>query len=271
MIACRRYKLNTNCQVGIYRLNQNLLTRICKVRNGDQAPQSILDANGFNRAVFSVVTTRQVIDINQVSIVIVDNIPIVRYGLRDLLEKQSGMKVQAEACTADEAVGLIRSIRPDIIILEKSIFCGDSIATLERMVREYGGKLLAYTNDISCGSVQSFLDQGGKGFVLKADPLVELTNAIEALISGKTYISSRLRRSKSSIACAHPQQVELLSRREVEIAELVAQGYTSAEIADCLCISRRTVETHRHKIMKKLSISSRAELVALMKSNLMLL
>lgn len=206
-------------------------------------------------------------NINQISFVVVDDIPIVRYGLQYFLNRQNGMLVKAEASSEEEAIYAISTSSPDIVILEKSMFSSKSITFLAGLTREYGGKLLAYTNDSNTNSARSFLDLGGKGVVFKLDPLEELARAIQSLVSGKEYLSLTYRRPNSLRSSGISPQAGILSQREMEIAELVAEGYTSPEIANVLCISQRTVETHRYKLMKKLCISSRSELVALMKSN----
>jgi len=204
---------------------------------------------------------RQVIVIDTVRIMIVDAVPIVRYGLRSYLEGVDGVAVKAEAGSAAEALDLIKIQKPDIVLADPSFLSKQSITDIRQLIHGFGGKLLAYSSSRDVEHARLFLEMGGDGFASKQASLDELQEAIRAVAKGILYLSPSLVKDISDEQKISLSALHILSDREIEVVKLVVEGYTSAQIADRLCISRRTVETHRRNVMKKLCIQSRAELV----------
>jgi DNA-binding NarL/FixJ family response regulator len=202
-----------------------------------------------------------------ISLLITDDHHMVRQGVRALLESQPGFEVVGEASTGREAVDLARLMQPNVLVLDW-MMPGLNGMEVTRLVGEASPKtrvliLSMYSNE---AYVSEALRAGALGYVLKGSPINELVKAIQTIMKGRRYLSPPL--SERSIE-AYLQKskdtsldtYEILTTREREILQMVAEGYTNVEIADELKISPRTVETHRANLMRKLNIRSQAELV----------
>jgi DNA-binding NarL/FixJ family response regulator len=198
---------------------------------------------------------------NTVKILIVDQYPVIRFGLAYFLEKQWSFEIVGEAGSIDDAIQQVRSHKPDVIVMDVFNFNGDGIEATREILREQPGNILAFSKNQSWDNISAFLHAGGLGFVLKQSSLTDLVTAINAVAEGNVWISPSVRKVTSASAQKPKTADEILSTREREIAMLVARGLTSSQIADQLCVSRRTVESHRYRIFKRLKIESRAQLV----------
>jgi DNA-binding NarL/FixJ family response regulator len=198
-----------------------------------------------------------------VKILIADDHKIMRDGLRQLLEKEAGMDVVAEAKDGFETMQLAEQLRPDIIIMDISMSGLNGMdATRHIMAKEMGCRIIALSMHADKRFVAGMFEAGAMGYLLKDCAYDELIKAIQQVLSGRTYLCSlisgvvihdyvqRLRKSK-------PVQ---LSLREKEILQLLAEGHNTKQIAAKLRVSIKTVETHRQHIMSKLSIFSIADL-----------
>jgi two-component system response regulator NreC len=198
-----------------------------------------------------------------VKIIIADDHKIMRDGLRNLLDKESGMEVVAEAKNGREAVRLAEELRPDILVMDISMEDLNGMdATRQIVGKGLGPRIVALSMHADKRFVAGMFEAGAMGYLLKDCAFDELLAAIRQVMSGRTYLCSmisgvvirdyiqRMRKSESS----------LLSPREKEILQLLAEGSTTKRIADQLKVSVKTVETHRQHIMDKLNIFSIAEL-----------
>ncbi|MFQ5809844.1 MAG: response regulator [Armatimonadota bacterium] len=198
---------------------------------------------------------------------IVDGHAPCRDGLRSLLDQEEGFGVVGEAASGSEAIRLAGRSDVDVLVTE--------IATRGTPGEDIAAKLLAKRPDLHVvvltmledeHYLRKFLAIGVKGFVLKRSPTQELMRAIRAAIKGQHYVDPALTphvmaACVSNAAQAAPEEPELLSPRAKEICYLLALGYTSREIARRLQLSPRTVEAHRARLMKKLSLTSRWDIV----------
>jgi two-component system response regulator NreC len=198
-----------------------------------------------------------------VKILIADDHKIMRDGLRLLLKNEKGMDVVAEAQNGHETVQLAEQLRPDIIIMDISMDDLNGIdATRQITGKGLGCRVIALSMHADKRFVAGMFEAGAMGYLLKDCAYDELVKAIQQVLSGHTYLCSmisgvvirdyvqRLRKSKSP----------LLSLREKEILQLLAEGHNTKEIAGRLKVSTKTVETHRQNIMNKLNIFNIAEL-----------
>ena len=196
-----------------------------------------------------------------IRIVIADDHAIVRQGLRRLLEAEVDCEVVAEAGDADTARRYVRGHRPDVLVLDLSMPSGsglDAIATIREETP--ATQIVVLTMNDASSAARQALSAGALGYVLKDAALEELVEAVRCASSGKTYLQpalgAKLAREGLSRAPGN------LSGREVDVLRLLAVGHTNAEVAGQLYLSVRTVEAHRARLMQKLQLSSRAELVS---------
>lgn len=201
-----------------------------------------------------------------IKIVLADDHKIMRAGLRSLLEKESDMKVVAEAADGRTAVRMIREAAPDVVIIDITMPDLNGVEATHQILSESADiKVIALSMHSDEQFVSGMLKAGASGYLLKDCAAEELVHAIRAVISGDTYLSPKIasivvedyRRelSKGQIAKA-PE----LTAREREVLQLVAEGETSKRIAARLHVSVKTVEAHRQQIMDKLGIHTVAGL-----------
>jgi DNA-binding NarL/FixJ family response regulator len=203
-----------------------------------------------------------------VRVLLADDHEVIRRGLRAMIERRSGWTVCGEASSGTEALERTRALRPDVLMLDVSM-PGTSSVEVTRTLRSElpDTEILIVTMHESEEMLRTLIGAGARGYLLKSDPTSQVYAAIEALVQHKPYftakVSEALReaflRSISSAATKAP--AALLSGREREIIQLLAEGKSNKEVAATLDISVKTVETHRATIMRKLGVNSIVELV----------
>jgi DNA-binding NarL/FixJ family response regulator len=200
--------------------------------------------------------------------VIAEDHRMVREGIRILLEKAGDIEIVGEASNGQEAILMTRKLSPDVLIMDIMMPIMNGIQAVEN-IRDLNLPvhvlLLSMYSD--AGLVYQALQYGVKGYVLKSSVSDELILAVRALSNGDTYLSSPISEILVERAI-NPQSdsrkddpLSSLSPREKEILQLVAEEYTSAEIAEILFISEKTVEKHRGNLMEKLNVRNIAGLV----------
>jgi two-component system, NarL family, response regulator NreC len=195
-----------------------------------------------------------------ITIVIADDHQVVRSGLRLLLQGEPDMHVVGEAGDADTALRLVTTRSPDVLVLDLNMPGTPSLEALPDLLNT-GTRVVVLTMQEDPAFARTALRAGASGFVLKESASEELVSAVRAAAEGSTYLNPQL---GARLAAAPPEPEGPpgdLTEREAEILRLVALGHTNAEISDQLYLSVRTVETHRAAIQRKLSLSTRAELV----------
>jgi len=201
-----------------------------------------------------------------IRILLAEDHQITREGLRSLLEKEPDMEVVAEAREGRSAVQLAREVLPEVVIMDVTMPELNGMEATRRIVSELEGvKVIALSMHSDASFVSEMLKNGARGYLLKDCAFEELARAIRAVTEGKTYLSPSIsgvvvegylhRLSKTK-----PRAGGVLSDREREVLQLIAEGKSTKEIALKLHISVKTVETHRRQIMKKLDIHTIAEL-----------
>jgi DNA-binding NarL/FixJ family response regulator len=201
-----------------------------------------------------------------IRILIAEDHLMVRAGLRALLERAS-YDVIGEASNGLEAVNLVSSLKPDILLMDIMMPRLNGIQTAER-IRDLklSVQIILLSMHADEGLVRQALQSGVKGYVLKTSTSDELLLAVQAASRGEIYLSTSI----SSILTDNAAQwktgvpdkpLDTLSPREKEILQLIAEAHTSAKIAELLFISEKTVEKYRSSMMKKLKIHNLAGLV----------
>ena len=205
-----------------------------------------------------------------IRVLIAEDHLMVRAGIRALLEKAGDIHVLGEASNGQEAIEMTETFRPDVLIMDIMMPRMNGIQAAENL-REM--KLPTHILLLSMYSDEGFVHQalqcGVKGYVLKSSVSDELLWAVRAIAAGKTYLSSLISdiivesAIHPSAALQDGDPLSMLSPREKEILQLIAEEYTSAEIGKMLFISEKTVEKHRTKLMEKLNVRNLAGLVRL--------
>ncbi|HLH65710.1 MAG TPA: response regulator transcription factor [Solirubrobacteraceae bacterium] len=191
---------------------------------------------------------------------IADDHAVVRRGLRHVLRVEEGFQVVAEAVDLDEARRCVRGHRPDVLVLDLNLPDGSSLAAIPELRAEFPGtQIVVLTMQSEPAYAREALRRGALGYVLKEAAESELIEAVRRAAAGDTYLNPRL--GARVAAAPPPGPPDGLSQREVQVLTLIALGHTSAEIAETLSLSVRTVETHRAHIQQKLRLGSRAMLV----------
>lgn len=199
-------------------------------------------------------------------ILLAEDHKIVREGLRSLLDNEPGLEVLGEADNGRTAVQLTRTMKPDLVIMDVSMPDLNGIEATRQIISERPGtRILALSMHSDKRFVADILKAGASGYLLKDCAFEELVAAIRSVASGQTYLSpgiagpviqDYLRR----LAEPEHSSYALLTPREREILQLLAEGRSTKQIAVYLHVSIKTVETHRRRIMEKLDIHSVAEL-----------
>lgn len=210
----------------------------------------------------------------KIRILIADDHDVVRSGLKMLLRSSPDFSVIAEATDGDEAVRLAGSARPDVAILDISMPKLDGIGATRVIREKYPSvKIIILSVHEDQEYVHEILRAGASGYLLKNASKREIFEAVRSTMQGERFFShgiSRLIidgfiRQDRARPGDHQEEAapkgEKLTRRETEILQYIAQGYTNREIADTLFLSFRTVNTHRANLMQKLDIHDTAGLV----------
>jgi DNA-binding NarL/FixJ family response regulator len=196
-------------------------------------------------------------------ILIADDHEAVRSGLRTIIEAQPNLEVVAEPADGREAILQAIETKPDIAVLDYSMPLINGIEATRRIrARLPKTEVLIFTMHDSEMVIQELLQAGARGYVLKSDTKHHLIDAIKSLANHRPYFSAKVSEALLGSFLARPNgSGSILTNRERGVVQLVAEGYSNKEIATILNISIKTVETHRATIMRKLELSSSADLV----------
>ena len=203
-----------------------------------------------------------------IRILIADDHAIMRRGLRTLLERESDLEVVAEACDGREAVSLARRERPNVVVLDiampnlNGIEAGRQIAEILPDTQ-----IVILTVQADEAYLLSALKAGARGYVLKSSAESEVVDAVRAVSQGKAFFSPKVSRILADDYTRYLQReqatdaYELLTNREREILQLLAEGASNKDIANTLDLSPTTVICHRQHIFQKLNLHSLADLI----------
>jgi len=201
-----------------------------------------------------------------IRILLADDHKIVRDGLRALIEKQSGMEVIAEAGDGRSTVQMVQELLPNLVIMDIAMPDMNGIeATRQITATAPNIKIVALSMHSDKRFVAEMLKAGASGYLLKDCAFEELDNAIRAVIANRTYLSPKIadiiiKDYTRLFPKTEFSVFSILTLREREVLQLLAEGKTTKEISSSLNISAKTVETYRKQIMDKLDIHSIAEL-----------
>lgn len=194
-------------------------------------------------------------------LVLVDDHPLVRDGLRARLEAVAGLEVAGEAGNADEALALAAALEPDLVLMDVGMAGMNGIALAGIFHDRFPAiRVLMLSMHDNVEYVTEAVRAGASGYVLKDSPATEIVRAIETVLAGNTYFSAGLG-ARMIEASAKETPAERLTPRELDILDALAEGLSSKQIAQRNGLSVRTVETHRLNLKRKLNIEGQAELI----------
>jgi DNA-binding NarL/FixJ family response regulator len=200
-----------------------------------------------------------------IRILLADDHKIVRQGLRTLLQKEPYMEVVAEAEDGRASLKLAQQLSPQVVIMDVGMPDLNGIeATRQVLADSPGIKVIALSMHSDRRFVVNMLKAGASGYLLKDSAFEELAAAIRAVMANKTYLSPGVSDVVIKDYISSPKldssAFSVLTAREREVLQLMAEGKSTKQIADRLIVSVKTIETHRQQIMNKLNIHSVAEL-----------
>lgn len=203
----------------------------------------------------------------QIRVLLVDDHAVLRGGLRALVNLEPDLDVVGEASTGEEALERVRSLRPDVVVMDLDMpGMGGLEATRLIAALGTGTRVLVLTSQPEETHLLSVLEAGGNGYVHKSNADRDVIEAIRTVARDEVYLYPRaakllLQGFRQAEEKGEASPLEELSDREREVLALAAEGFSSAEIGKKLFLSPKTVDTYRFRLMRKLGISHRSELV----------
>lgn len=202
---------------------------------------------------------------NKISILIVDDHTLIRETWSFLLGRTDDFEVIAEVGDGQRAIEIARDKRPNIVLLDINMAPLNGFDIL-KMIRKLspGSKVIAVSMHSQPSYAKKMLRMGAKGYVTKNSPRQEMMDAIREVFNGQTYICQEVKNIISVQMLGEDENtpgLNQLSEREIEVINLIRDGLSSKEIATKLSIAIKTVEVHRHNILKKLKVKNTASLI----------
>jgi DNA-binding NarL/FixJ family response regulator len=202
-------------------------------------------------------------------ILLVDDHPMLRRGVAELINGEAIYEVCGEVGTLADAYAAVNKLKPEMVIIDISLDGNNGVELMKELTYRWPSlPLLAFSMHDEQIYAERALRAGAKGYVMKQHPPEALLEAIKSVLKGKVYLSPQMSdRLLGKLVGAgtsdKPVQspIEKLSDRELEVLQLIGKGQTTAQIADKLCLSVKTIETYREHLKQKLSLKSGPELV----------
>jgi len=202
-----------------------------------------------------------------IRIVVANDYPVVRHGVRALLEVDPEFRIVGEADSVPQTVALLEEFQPDVLISDLVIHGLNMLEVTRQIIKRWPNvHVVIMTTAADEHTVQEALTSGVLGFLLGESTAVELQQAVQDVIARRYYLSAPLLERAidafvRGVQQQPPTQHDMLTSREREVLKLAAQGLNNVDIADQLLFSRRTVEAHRASLMRKLGLRTQTELV----------
>ncbi len=201
----------------------------------------------------------------RIRILLADDHTVLRSGLRALLSAQADLEVVGEAAEGSEALRLAQTLKPAVVVMDIGMPGVNGIDATARIRRELPAtRVLILSMHDDQGYLRQALRAGASGYVLKKAADTELLAAIRAAARGDVFLDASLVKGlveDVAVPKTPESEAPALSEREREVLQLLARGHTNQQVADRLCISVKSVETYKARLMEKLNLKGRAELV----------
>lgn len=199
-----------------------------------------------------------------IKVLIADNHPIIRMGVRNVLDAATGFKVVDDAATTTELFEKMEKAAPDVVMLEMDIPEVNGIATLRRMKKEYPDvKVLMYSGQSEDVYALSTIRAGAFGYLSKSSDIDYIISAVRKVSEGNMFITNELaQRLAFDEGTQKPRRFfRKLSTREVEVLKLLASGKRNKDVAEGLNLNEKTVSTYKARLMKKLNVDNMVDLL----------
>ncbi|RNI21828.1 response regulator [Rufibacter latericius] len=205
-----------------------------------------------------------------IKVILVDDHTLIRDGLKSLLKSERTIQIIGEAENGQQLLDLLETTTPDVIMLDLNMPVMDGFETLQHLQQKYPNvKVLILTMLDQESYVHKVRSAGAMGYVLKTAGRDELVHAIKTVANDNSFISSEValnllnkaNNPEGATQSAGSKNNPELSKREMEVLKLIAEGYTNAEIADKLFASKRTIESHRQHLIEKTKARNTATLI----------
>lgn len=200
-------------------------------------------------------------------VLIVDDHPIVRHGLRRMIESEADLNVCGEAASEPEARHAVRQLKPDVAIVDLSLEHGDGLELVRDLRAQHPDlPVLVLSMHDEAIYAERLLAAGAMGYIMKQAASDQLLVALRRVLSGRVYVSEGLQR-KLGLGPREPGAAEVadpvrrLSNRELQVLSLIGRGHSSRDIASELGLSVKTIESHRQSLKHKLSLETNAQLL----------
>jgi DNA-binding NarL/FixJ family response regulator len=199
-------------------------------------------------------------------VLIVDDHPIVRLGIRQMIEAEPGLAVCGEAESAREALDLVKSATPDLALVDLSLGDGSGL-DLIRSLREVAPnvRVLVLSMHDEALFAERALRAGARGYIMKREAIAGLVHAIQEILAGRLFVSERMSQHLlerlGRDAAVIGDRLGRLTDRELEVLELIGRGLSTAAIADRLEVSVKTIETYRANLKTKLDLKDATDLI----------
>ena len=194
-----------------------------------------------------------------VRVVIADDHPVVRAGLRAMLDAEPDLEVVGDAGSGAEAVALAARLRPDVVLMDLRMPGTDGVAATERIVASGDARVLVVTTYDTDADILRAVEAGATGYLLKDTPRRELADAVRAAARGETVLAAPV--ARKLVSRFRLPAVDSPTPRELEVLAQVARGLSNVDIGRELRISEATVKTHLVRVFEKLGVSDRTAAV----------
>ena len=192
-----------------------------------------------------------------ISIFIIDDHPVVVTGLTALLKNFNEVKVAGSACNGIEAIQFLKSNTVDLVLLDINLPDISGIDLCKKINKEFQGiKILGISTFGERSYISRMIENGASGYLMKNASEAEIWEAIQTVMAGKLYLSISMEKSNNTYA-----EIPAITKREKEVLSLIAEGYTTNQMAEKLFISPLTVESHRKNLLMKLNVNNTASLI----------
>ena len=192
-------------------------------------------------------------------VIVADDHPVVREGLRAMLDAEPDLEVVGEAGSGAEAVALAARLRPDVVLMDLRMPGTDGVEATGRIVASGDARVLVVTTYDTDADILRAVEAGATGYLLKDVPLPQLADAVRAAARGETVLAPPV--AARLVSRMRAPAAEAPTPRELEVLKLVATGMNNRDIAKELFISENTVKNHVRNILEKLQLHSRMEAV----------
>ncbi len=196
-----------------------------------------------------------------IRVLLADDHPVVREGLRGMLSAESDIEIAGEAASGSEAVALFGTLHPDVVLMDLRMPGGDGVGAIEQIRAGHGAaaKIIVLTTYDTDADILRAVEAGATGYLLKDAPRGELVRAIRAAASGETVLAPLV--AGRLVSRVRGPGNDALSARETEVLALVARGLTNVQIGRALFVSEATVKTHLTRACAKLGVAGRTAAV----------